>query len=101
MPRIENWSIRSMDNIYTAPECKVKILAGDIFGHPNPFIMEGEPSTTSPLLALDLAHRWARTRNTQYELGVPDRMYIEYVKRSFPSFFTEIENAGFFEQVSQ
>lgn len=81
MPRLERWAVVVDErNPYVAPELRPILLQGIVYGHPrHPVVMDGEPVTTSPLKALNVAGCRATTRNTEYELGEPCPKWAAWV----------------------
>lgn len=77
--RLEQWAVVSHGEVnpYTPPECISKALVGKVFGHPK--FKDGDLVHTSALVELDLMSNFARTANTEYELGECDPKYAEYM----------------------
>lgn len=79
MPRLENWCIVVDPNFtpYTAPELIKKRLSGNI--HNDNRFNDGEYVTTSSIQDIDLVNKFARTKNTTYELGRMSASYKEWL----------------------
>lgn len=68
MPLIDNWAVnKHIDGEFIGQY----YLHGNIFRHPNPLVINGEPCSTSPLLYIDFKNKIATTKNTTYHLGDP------------------------------
>lgn len=48
-------------------------LHGQVYGHPDPRLPDGEPVTTSRVVEIDEHAGWAKTLNTDYTLEGPPR----------------------------
>lgn len=79
-PKLEHWAVISEEGEDMAAVDFKYQLQGEIHGHPNPRFTDGQAITTSTLVALDVAGRTARTKNTVYDLGEPDPTFVDYVK---------------------
>ena len=71
--RIEQWFITYIEDDYTAPELREPRLAGNAYGHPNPYVRDGEHVETSRIVA-KLNGCVVTRSGTVYELGevLPD-----------------------------
>lgn len=70
---IDNWSLHFGGTIHVDhPELTRFVLHGDVQGHPNPDLPDGEYIYTSHIEVLDLVNKICETRNTRYTLGAPD-----------------------------
>jgi hypothetical protein len=90
MPRLENWSVVSLDNPFKAPELRTSKLEGNIYDDSR--FADGTPVTTSTICEMDASKNYAKTRNTEYQLGKVSEDFLiwinsngykleEYVKR--------------------
>ena len=70
--RLENWAVVGLGGPYTAPECRVQALRGEVYDHPG--FSDGETVTSSELTFLKGGI--AKTKNTKYELGMPEGEYV-------------------------
>jgi hypothetical protein len=82
--RLENWKVvvyPGDDDGYHAPEACRYCLMGDVYNHPKKErFYNGKAIRTSPILSMNLKKMLAKTRNTNYELGVPDSEWLEWVR---------------------
>lgn len=91
MVRIENWSITSGDSDpYKAPEQISAKLYGAVYGHPNPYIFDGEVVTTSRINSVN--GRIVQTNNNEYELGTADPNYVIWYKENYPDGKCDLES---------
>lgn len=79
-PRIDNWSISSNDNGFTAPERIKYYVHGYVYGHPN--FNDGDPVTTAYILELDVERRYVKTKSREYELGTINPDYQKFLEKS-------------------
>lgn len=89
-PVIENWMIverRLGPHVAPSQAGLCSQLVGLVYGHPSPYILEGELVTTSLIQSVDLAGRKVVTMNHDYHLGEPDAGYKE-------KFFDEFEKVA-------
>ena len=78
--RIENWAVVVRGGPYTPPELCSTVLAGNVYGHPDPRFEDGDFVKTSRILSMDGEAGWAQTKSRLYELGAPDPKFIDYLK---------------------
>jgi hypothetical protein len=64
-PRIEEWTIE----FHVGHEHSYYRLSGVVYGHPRPWIRDGEFCYTSKLLRIDFENKTAETVNRKYLLG--------------------------------
>jgi hypothetical protein len=79
MVRIENWSVVSKDDIYTAPELARFALAGDVFDHPR--LGDAEGVTTSSIKSSN-GRTVTTSSGTKYSLGQPSSDYVEWCRKN-------------------
>lgn len=85
MAKLENWSLVTDGDFYQPPECMVFHLQGEVVGHPGH--EDGKKVTTSSIKELNIEGRVASTRNTTYELGTPNPLWVEYLKEVKSDFY--------------
>ncbi len=73
--RIENWSVVESDDPYAAPECQVRRLAGEVFGHPR--FEDGTKITTSRMKRVD-GNQVTTGSGSVYTLGAPAASFVEW-----------------------
>ncbi len=74
---IDDWRIISLSDEYTAPEDRVIILTGKVFGHPN--FMPGTKIQTSQII--DCKGRYALTTSgSTYIVGDANDDYISWLE---------------------
>ena len=79
MPRLEDWAISpDWTNPYCAPECRETIMGGKIYNDDR--FEDGKQIATSKFVGLDLEKMQAQTRNTLYDLGEPNKEWMEKLK---------------------
>ncbi len=74
---LENWSVVSFCDEYTAPECKKYNLFGNVYNHPR--FENGDFIYTSYIKEVN--GKIVQTYNTEYTLGKPDKKYVEKCKQ--------------------
>jgi hypothetical protein len=80
-PRIENWSITATTiNRYIAPEQKSYMLLGFVYNHPVERHGNGKTIQTSAVQELNLKEGTARTKNTTYSLGEPNKEWVQWLR---------------------
>lgn len=84
---LKNWSIiehrSTANNKYIAPELRVFLLRGYVYGHPK--WGDHHPITTSPIIDTDMETRIVTTRSAhKYKLERPDKNYKNFVKKNNP-----------------
>lgn len=88
MIRIEQWSIKSLDDPYTPPEVQNIHIAGIVYNHPNPKFKDGDEIVTSPIKSA--VGKVVTTYNGhQYILGEINPNYREWLKASRPNWDPE------------
>ena len=81
MTRLENWYVSSRTTSpYHSPEQGYDCLCGTVYQHLR--IADGERVSTTKLLKLDTKTRRAKTANTEYELGLPDQNWLDYLAKN-------------------
>lgn len=74
--RLENWSVRSLSDPYTPPECRRQALHGRVYGHHR--FEDGVEVTTSDITVVELVEGrlvvWTRS-GSAYQLGEIDACY--------------------------
>ena len=82
MKRVENWSIQVHLGQFKAPRCvgSAIYLCGNIYGHE--FITNGRRIKSSKITELDMSDKIARTTDSIYRLGRPDKWYIEWLRKN-------------------
>jgi len=77
MPRLENWSVLAPTDPYTPPENCGSMLHGEVYGHPNKNLLDGDYIRTNIIIHVE--GRNATTKSgTVYELGEPDPGYLKW-----------------------
>lgn len=80
MYKLENWSIGTNADAYTAPELITPALFGEVYG--NPKFEDGELVRVSRVIKVE--GRVVTTRNSVYKLGKIDKNYRKYLKKTNP-----------------
>lgn len=70
---IENWSLKSNQGLYNAPETRRFQILGQVFGHPK--YHDGEVITTSYIFAINGCEIETHSGSI-YRLGSPDPNYM-------------------------
>lgn len=77
--KIENWSVISFGvaDKNQPNEAIASILMGIVSGHGK--IEDGKEIVTSPIRMISYRNRIAATRNTEYELGEPNKEFLVWL----------------------
>jgi hypothetical protein len=81
MTRLENWSIGSNQNGFTAPEIVKLFLRGSVYGHPK--FNDGERVHTSQIVSVHARIVTTKT-GSSYKLGKIDKGYRKWLKANVP-----------------
>lgn len=82
MPRLDNWGMVNMNtDPYKPPEDGVYIIKGNVTGSPK--FTDGACIGTSTIIKLDIKKGEAITKNSVYELGVPNPEWIKWLKDNY------------------
>jgi hypothetical protein len=77
--KIQNWALVGYSaSSYAAPEQAVMVLVGEVKGHPTKgdgIIRSGE------VIWFSSASGFAETRNTMYDLGEPNKAWVELLRQ--------------------
>jgi len=80
MPLIEDWAVITRGDPYSAPELRYAAVVGKVYGHPDFKFEDGDPIKTSRIKEFNGKELWVKTENTRYDLGNPNKMFVEYLK---------------------
>ena len=81
--KLENWKIVTVDpygNGCTAPEQMIPCFVGNVYGDSRR--EDGKAIRTSQIKVLDPSLKLAATRNSVYELGEPDKEWLEWLTQN-------------------
>ena len=81
-PKLENWYLTVNSDPYTPPEAASISLVGEVYDHPDERHYDGKPVRTSRVTELDLKNGVAKTMNTTYELGEPDKEWLAWLQEN-------------------
>jgi hypothetical protein len=79
MYKLENWEITGDNDPFIAPECQKIYITGEIYNHPG--FLDGTRITTSSIQGVE-DNNIVITKNSKYELGEPDVVYVEWCREN-------------------
>jgi len=75
---------------FTAPGCKVTCPPGEVLGHPG--FDNGTTTNAGTVIDLDLVAGRDHTLNTQYVLGVPAQIRLDYLVDARPDLYKQVHH---------